>query len=95
MTLTEEEILEKLSDPMWRITSGVIYKIITKGDDDEGLVVDFIPNRAQRKLLKRIWYRNNILKARQLGFTTLVAILWLDTALFSKSPIQCGIIAQD
>jgi hypothetical protein len=97
MTLTEDEILEKLSDPMWRIASGVIYKIITKGDDDddEGLVVDFIPNRAQRKLLKRIWYRNNILKARQLGFTTLVAILWLDTALFSKSPIQCGIIAQD
>ena len=78
MTLTEDEILEKFSDPVWRITSGVIYKIITKGDDDdESLVVDFIPNRAQRKMLKRIWYRNNILKARQLGFTTLVAILWL------------------
>lgn len=97
LTMTEAEIEKRLSDPVWRITSGALYKIVTKGDDedDDGLVVDFVPNRAQRKLLKRIWYRNNILKARQLGFTTLVAIIWLDTALFSNSPIQCGIIAQD
>lgn len=27
--------------------------------------------------------------------TTLVAILWLDTALFSKAPIRCGIIAHE
>lgn len=96
MEFTEQEIKEKLKDPWWRITSGAIYKIIIKGDNDEdSLVIPFKPNRAQRRFLKRIWHRNNILKARQLGFTTLIAILWLDTALFSKSPIRCGIIAQD
>ena len=38
--------------------------------------------------------RNIILKARQLGFTTLIAIPWLDTALFTPN-MRCGIIAQD
>jgi hypothetical protein len=92
-----QEIVRNLSDAWWRITSGKIYKIIIKGDDDddEGLVIPFKPNRAQRRLLKKLWNRNVILKARQLGFTTLIAILWLDTALFSKDPIRCGIIAQD
>lgn len=90
------ELLANLSDPVWRICSGRLYKIIIKGDDDEdGLVIPFVPNRAQRRLMKRLHYRNIILKARQLGFTTLIAILWLDTALFSNAPIRCGIIAQD
>lgn len=84
-----------LDDPMWRLSN--LYKIIVKGDDedDEGLVMTFTPNRAQRRLLARLWHRNIILKARQLGMTTLIAILWLDTVLFSKQPIRCGIIAQD
>lgn len=84
-----------LDDPMWRLSN--LYKIVTKGDDedDDGLVVTFKPNRAQRRLLARLHNRNIILKARQLGFTTLVCILWLDTALFSKQPIRCGIVAQD
>lgn len=91
-----EEAKAKLDDPMWRLSN--LYKIVTKGDDqddDDGLVVQFRPNRAQRRLLARLWHRNIILKARQLGFTTLVCMLWLDTALFSKTPIRCGIIAQD
>lgn len=89
-----EEIRANLDDPMWRISN--LYKIIIKGDDDEdGLTIQFKPNRAQRRLIARLWHRNIILKARQLGFTTLVCILWLDTALFSKDPIRCGIIAQD
>lgn len=86
-----------LDDPMWRLSN--LYKIIVKdeaGDEsDEGLVLQFKPNLAQRRLLARLWNRNIILKARQLGFTTLIAILWLDTALFSKGPIRCGIVAQD
>lgn len=84
-----------LDDPIWRLSN--LYKIIIKGDDDddEGLVITFKPNRAQRRLMARLWHRNIILKARQLGFTTLVCMLWLDTALFSKDPIRCGIIAQD
>jgi len=88
---------ELLQDAHWRLTSGAIYKIIVKGDNDndDGLVVPFIPNDVQLELLKSMWHRNVVLKARQRGITTLMAILWLDTALFSTSPIQCGIIAQD
>jgi hypothetical protein len=91
---TEAELLVCLKDPLWRLSN--IYKIIIKGDDDtDGLIIDFKPNRAQRRLMSRLHHRNIILKARQLGFTTLIAILWLDTALFSEDPIRCGIIAQD
>ena len=104
---TEDELKACLNDPLWRICSGALYKIIIKGDDDkkgkkdedkkkpkEDLVVFFRPNRPQRRLLANLWHRNVILKARQLGFTTLVCILWLDTALFNEN-MRCGIIAQD
>lgn len=92
---TEAEMVMCLADPMWRLCSGQLYKIMVKSADGEGeSVVPFIPNAAQRRLLKRLWHRNIILKARQLGFTTLVAILWLDHALFNADQ-RCGIIAQD
>lgn len=91
---TEAELIECLGDPMWRICSGVLYKIMLKSDDGEGTVAPFRPNRAQRQLIARLWHRNIILKARQLGFTTLIAILWLDHALFNSDQ-RCGIIAQD
>ena len=84
-----------MSDPIWRITSGCLYKIMTKGDDGrEDLVQRFKPNLAQRRFMARLWHRNLILKARQLGFTTLVSIMWLDQALFNANQ-RCGIIAQD
>jgi hypothetical protein len=94
--LTEDELARCLSDPLWRISSGRLYKIIIKGDDedDDGLVLPFRPNRAQRRLLRRLWHRNVILKARQLGFTTLICIIWLDHALFNANS-RCGIIAHD
>ena len=92
---SEAELAQCLADPMWRICSGAIYKIMVKSDqDDLGSVVPFIPNSAQRRLIARLHSRNIILKARQLGFTTLVAILWLDHALFNADQ-RCGIIAQD
>jgi hypothetical protein len=88
-------LAENLNNPAWRIAN--LYKIVAKSEseDEPGLVIQFIPNTAQRRLLARLHYRNVILKARQLGFSTLVCILWLDTALFSKDPVRCGIIAQD
>ena len=92
---TEEETARCLADPEWRLFSGHLYKIIIKGDKGEdGLVLPFKPNRAQRRFIRRLWHRNLILKARQLGFTTLIAILWLDTALFVEN-VRCGMIAQD
>ena len=84
-----------LADPEWRVFSGCLYQIMIKGDDGEdSMVMPFKPNRAQRRFIKRLWHRNIILKARQLGFTTLIAILWLDHALFNANQ-RCGIIAQD
>jgi hypothetical protein len=93
---TPEELERCLADPEWRIFSGVLYRIMVKGDDPDSDVTQmpFKPNRAQRRFIKRLWHRNLILKARQLGFTTLICILWLDHALFNPDQ-RCGIIAQD
>lgn len=98
------ELARCLADPEWRLFSGCLYKIMIKGDDKiaadgkiedgDSFVLPFKPNRAQKRFLKRLWHRNLILKARQLGFTTLIAILWLDHALFNADQ-RCGIIAQD
>lgn len=102
---TDAEQLQKcLADPEWRLFSGCLYKIMVKGDDkiledgsiEEGaaFVMPFKPNWAQKRFIRRLWHRNLILKARQLGFTTLIAIVWLDHALFNADQ-RCGIIAQD
>ena len=93
--IDEETLRQNLDDPHWRLEN--LYHIITKGDnpDEPGEVVLFKLNRAQKRLLARLWHRNVVLKARQMGITTFACVLWLDTALFSKSPIRCGIIAQD
>lgn len=92
---SEAELKLCLANPDWRVSSGCLYKIMIKGDDGEdSMVMPFIPNGAQKRFIERIWHRNIILKARQLGFTTLIAILWLDHALFNANQ-RCGIIAQD
>lgn len=93
------ELARCLADPEWRLFSGCLYKITVKGDKDkdgtaDSFVMPFKPNRAQRRFISRLWHRNLILKARQLGFTTLCAVLWLDHALFNGNQ-RCGIIAQD
>ncbi len=90
---TLEELKPYLADPMWRLCN--LYKILIKGSaPGTDKVVTFKPNRAQKRFLERMWSRNIILKARQLGFTTLIAILWLDHALFVADQ-RCGMIAQD
>lgn len=84
-----------LQDAEARVCSGYLYKIMVKSPDgNDNSVIPFVPNKAQRRLMARLWHRNIIIKARQLGFTTLVAILWLDHALFNHDQ-RCGIIAQD
>lgn len=90
------ELARCLADPEWRLFSGCLYKIMVKGDDEESdsFVMPFAPNEAQKRFIRRLWHRNLILKARQLGFTTLIAVVWLDHALFNGNQ-RCGIIAQD
>lgn len=62
-----QELIDNLSNPMWRVCN--LYKIMIKGEDGEqDLALDFTPNRAQRRLIERLHSRNLILKARQLGF---------------------------
>lgn len=90
---TEDEMAWCLASWRWRIYSGQLYKIMTKEDEfNDGSVVPFKPNAAQEQFLDNLHYRNVILKARQLGFTTLIAILWLDHALFFANQ-RVGIIA--
>lgn len=102
--MTPDEFTEALGDPHWRLSN--LYYIKTKDpnkkaapgeeekedDDADDVVVKFKPNRAQQVLMKRLWYRNLILKARQLGFTTFIQIYFLDVALFSPNR-NLGVIA--
>lgn len=92
--MSAEQFTAAMADPMFRLSSLYWIKTKTESDDDgdEGLVVRFRPNRAQRQLLKRLHFRNIILKARQLGFTTLIQVLFLDYALFTPN-VRCGVIA--
>lgn len=92
--LTPEQFALALSDPMFRLENLYFIKTKTADDDEDsdGVVVKFKPNRAQRRLLDRLHYKNLILKARQLGFTTLIQILFLDFAMFTPN-LNIGVIA--
>lgn len=58
-----------------------------------GNAVQFVPNWAQKHFMQNVHFFNLILKARQLGFSTLIGLDLLDTALFTPNQ-SCGIIAQ-
>lgn len=53
--------------------------------DKLGKEVQFQANRAQLSLASRLWYRNIVLKARQLGITTWGALYGLDQALWHRN----------
>lgn len=74
-----------LSDRNWRLRN--LYYI----KDKDGETVLFNPNPVQQRFLDRMHNRNIDLKSRQHGFTTLGAILGLDTALF-RSGTECGFV---
>lgn len=92
---TAEELAVRLADPMWRLEH-LYYILVKESGSEPGSEkrVLFKLNPTQRRFLDRMWHRNLILKARQLGYTTLVSILWLDHALFVPNQ-RCGLIAQD
>lgn len=77
-----------LSDPRWRLTN--LYTIVNAKKE----VVIFRPNIAQTQLLDQMWYRNVVLKARKMGFSTQIQLLGLDTTLFSPNE-RMKVIAQD
>jgi len=86
--LSREEILENWGNRVWRLNN--LYWIL----DKYGREVKFQMNYAQRTILPLLWYLNLILKARQLGFTTLICILFLDACLFNSN-VRAGIIAHN
>ena len=93
----QTELCACLASWEWRIYSGQLYKITTKGDDaaddEPDISVPFIPNAAQRLLLADLHSRNVVLKARQMGFSSLIMILGLDHGLFIPDQ-EIVIIAQ-
>lgn len=85
---TDEDWLRVLSDPWWRITH--LYRIV----DEDGRDMAFRPNEEQQTLYRSIGYWNVILKARQLGFTTLLCVMALDQCLFVPN-FNAAIIAHN
>ncbi|MGI9345564.1 MAG: hypothetical protein ACR2PW_04785 [Gammaproteobacteria bacterium] len=83
---TEQQLIEWLRDPVWRLNN--LYWI----KDETGREVKFRLNWAQQKLFDELHYANLILKARQLGFTTLIQLLQLDACLWNTN-IRAGTIA--
>lgn len=75
MTATAD-LSRQLHDPLWRLHN--LYTI----QDKEGRRVPFRPNEAQLRYLGASTRSDIILKARQLGMTTLMCIVGLDEALF-------------
>jgi hypothetical protein len=79
---------ELFSDRAWRLNH--LYTIKDKG----GIAIPFRLNANQEKLLAELWTLNLILKARQMGFTTLIQILMLDACLFNSNT-SAGIVAHN
>ena len=75
----------RLDDPLWRLNN--LYWIENK----VGHMQRFSLNAAQMRLHRNLWYRNAVLKARQLGISTYVAMLMLDRCLFTPN-YHAGII---
>lgn len=71
------EIAKYIGDQYWRLNN--LYYIL----DKDGHEILFKMNGSQEKFYWDMWYMNLILKDRQRGFSTLIAIYILDTCLFN------------
>jgi len=83
-----EKAVELFEDRVWRLNN--LYTIKDKG----GRAIPFRLNEAQSDLLADLHSLNIILKARQMGFTTLIQLLLLDACLFNSNT-SAGIIAHN
>ncbi len=77
---------QRLADPKWRMNN--LYQIVDKA----GCKTLFRFNWAQEQLYDDMWYCNIVLKARQLGISTFICLLFLDRCLFNSN-VSAGIIA--
>lgn len=88
--ITRELIERNRDDKNFRLTSWLVYKIKLKS----GEIIPYKPNEYQLTLQNKQRYRNIILKARQLWFSTDIDIQALDYAI-THPGVNVGIIAQD
>lgn len=82
----EQELIECLKNKMWRLHN--LYKIV----DPYNKEVQFKPNDTQLNFLQNRHGFDIILKARQLGLSTIVQIDMLDDCLFTPN-LSAGVIA--
>lgn len=80
-----QKISETIARQDWRLNN--LYVV----EDKQGRVVRFEMNSAQSQLYDTLWYLNVILKARQLGFSTFIAMFFLDVCVFNSNT-RCGIV---
>ncbi len=73
------ELKQTLSSRRWRLWN--LYAI----EDERGRLVKFRPNWAQADFYPQIWWRNYVLKSRQHGFSTFIAMFLLDRLLFEPN----------
>ena len=77
---------QRLSNRLWRLNN--LYYII----DKQGRKQLFKLNWAQEELYSNMHNCNVILKARQLGISTFITLLFLDVCLFNSN-VSAGIVA--
>lgn len=82
----ENLLIRQLTDREWRLNN--LYWTV----NEDGLKVRFRLRPAQQRLLREMHWRNIILKARQLGFTTFIDIFGCDLAIWNDN-IRGAIIA--
>ena len=78
-------IKKRLLDREWRLDN--LYHV----QDPAGAKVLFVRNASQRAFWSDVHYLNVILKARQLGFSTFIAILIVDACVWNSNT-QAGIV---
>ncbi len=85
------ELLARLEDPIWRLRN--LYRIVDKHGHD----IPFVPTDEQDAIIHAVYVlkqkRHAILKARQMGFSTLIEIMILDAAYFGEN-INASIVDQ-
>ena len=81
-----EGLLNTLGNQVWRLNH--LYEV----EDEYGQIVPFKPRIAQQDLIENLHSLNLILKARQLGFSTLIGLFGLDCCLFNSN-FSFGIVA--
>lgn len=84
-TTAKTSLMDTLGTRDWRMAN--LYRI----QDKHGQVVTFAMNESQHQFWDDMWWLNVILKDRQRGFSTLIAMFILDSCM-AFPHTQAGII---